>query len=201
MKKILLLLIVCLFSIMPIFSQTVLYEEYFTGGNFDNSWYAGFNATGGGKSLSIMNMPGNPSGDGWIGYMSTFRLADTTGIASAWSGDTTWTDYTVEANLYIPATGGSPFSFVEYYALEFRLDKNDSLGNTAAYQFQATFNSNAATGQLMRFRKRPSESSGNPVTIHQWDAADIPGGAPTTDGWHNFKVRAEGNLFWFFVIT
>jgi len=174
-----------------------LFQEGFTDGNFDNNWYAGFNATGGGNNLTIGNMPGNPAGDNWVGSLSTFREVDSAGVSQSWAGNMEWNNYEVEADLYIPATGGSPFSFVEYYALEFRVDTNDVLGNTAAYQFHATFNPNSATGQVMRFRKRPLESSGSPVTIHQWNAGDIPGGAPTADGWHKFKVKAEGNQFWF----
>ncbi len=189
------LFLLLLFAPIMVFSQTILYEEYFTGGNFDNPWYAGFNTTGGGKNLSIKNMPGNPSGDTWVGGMSTWRVADTAGVVQSWSGDLGWTDCTYEAQVYLPATGGSPFSFVEYYAIEFRID---TIGNVAGYQFMTTFNPNSALSPRMRFRKRPIEDPGGPVIIHEWLSGDIPGGVPVADGWHKLAVKAEGNQFWFY---
>ena len=175
--------------------QDVLFEEYFSDGTLDNPWYAGFNSSGGGKTLEAESMPGNPSGDGWVGCMSTWRVADSGGVVQSWSGDVEWTDYTYEANVYFPFSGTSGALFVDYYALEFRVD---TTGNTAGYQFMASFDPLSLLTPVMRFRKRPIENPATPVTLHEWPAEEIPGGVPTEAGWQNLKVRAEGNQFWFY---
>jgi hypothetical protein len=72
----------------------------------------------------------------------------------------------------------------------------DSVGlGGSAYQFLTRFKA-GATDQGLRFRSRVP--GGFPSTIKQWLAADIPGGIPTTDGWHHLAVEVEGNQFRFF---
>ena len=188
---------VILLTILPfvLFSQDVLYEEAFTGGVLENPWYAGFNVSSGGKILSAVSMPDNPSGDEWVGCMSTWREVDSAGVAQSWSGDVEWTDYTYEANVYFPYNGTPGSMFVDYYALEFRVDTS---GNTAAYQFMASFDTLSYLEPLMRFRKRPVESPANPITIQEWSADIIPGGVPKEAGWHKLAVKADGNQFWFY---
>jgi len=188
---------IILVTILPLilFGQEVVFEEYFSDGNLDNPWFAGFNSLGGGKTLSAVSMPGNPSDDGWVGCMSTWRVADSGGVAQSWAGDAEWTNYNYEANVYFPFTGMQDAMFVDYYAIEFRVD---TAGNTAAYQFMASFDTLAFIDPVMRFRKRPIESSGSPITLHEWPADTIPGGIPTEAGWHKLAVKADENQFWFY---
>jgi len=175
--------------------QEVVFEEYFSDGTLDNPWYAGFNSTGGGKTLKAVSMPGNPSDDGWVGSMSTWRVADSGGVVQSWSGDVEWTDYTYEADVYFPFSSLPGQMFVEYYALEFRVD---TAGNTAGYQFMATFDPASVLAPVMRFRKRPIENPASPITLAEWPPQVIPGGVPTEAGWQHLKVRAEENQFWFY---
>jgi hypothetical protein len=188
---------IILFIFLPLllYSQEVIYEEYFTDASLDNPWFAGFNITGSGKILSPVSIPDNPSGDEWVGYMSTWRVADSGGVAQSWSGDIDWSNYSYEANVYIPFTGKQGAMFVDYYALEFRVDTS---GNTAAYQFMASFDTLSLIDPVMRFRKRPIENPAVPIILHEWSADSIPGGVPTQAGWHKMTIKAEENQFWFY---
>ena len=189
--------IVLLALLLPVLlsAQEIMFEEYFTDGASDNPWYAGFNDEGGGKALSVKEMAGNPSGDGWVGCMSTWREADTGNVAQSWSGNTEWSDYYIEANVYFPAMSMPGAMFVEYYALEFRVDTS---GNTSAYQFMATLDTNSLLSPRLRFRKRPTESPANPITFKEWLADSIPGGLPMVPGWQKLAVKAKGDSFWFY---
>jgi hypothetical protein len=62
----------------------------------------------------------------------------------------------------------------------------------------ASFDTSAFIDPVMRFRKRAIENSATPITIHEWSAEEVPGGVPTVAGWHNLKVKAEENQFWFY---
>ena len=187
--------IVILFLPVFLFAQEVMYEEYFTDGTPDNPWYAGFNENGAGKALTVKEMADNPSGDGWVGCMSTWREADTGNVAQSWSGNLEWTDYYAEANVYFPDMSKEGAMFVEYYAMEFRVD---TAGNTAAYQFMATLDTNSFLSPRLRFRKRPVEAPASPITIMEWLADSIPGGLPMVPGWNKLAVKAKGNDFWFY---
>lgn len=184
-----------LFATTALFSQAVFYTEDFANGNLQNTWYPGFKAALGSnaKTITPKMMTGNPSGDNWVGRLSTFySITDTIGVAESYSGDLTWRDYYVEAWMYIPVDAG-PVSGSEYFTLEFRVD---STGNTSAYQFAATFNPDAMfSAPGLRFRRR---DEGSAQTIQHWDAGQVPGGIPTTNGWHKLAVYARGNQFWFY---
>jgi hypothetical protein len=184
-----------LLATVLVFGQGSLYTETFSSGMLDNTWYPGFRASLGpdAKVMEPYSIAGNPSGDGWAGRISTFySVTDTIGVASSWSGDVNWTDYFVEAWLYIPVDN-PPVSGSEYFTLEFRVD---STGNSSGYQFAATFNPNAMFAPPgLRFRKRVE---GSASTLHHWDSGNIPGGLPATTGWHKLGVNIIGDQFWFF---
>lgn len=195
MNKLILFILITLLLVGVSTAQVVLYSETVSNGTLDNTWYPGFKESLGplAKTLEPKSMAGNPSGDNWVGWISTFySVTDTIGVAETFSGDVNWTDFYLEAQLYIPVDVG-PVNGSEYFGLEFRVD---STGNTSGYQFAATFNPSAAfVTPGLRFRKR---SGGTATTLHTWGDSDVPGGIPTTNGWHKLAVRAIGDQFWFY---
>ena len=183
------------FSFALLNAADTLFVEHFTNGKTDNVWYAGFNAEGNGNVVKPYYLEGNPSGDNWVGLLSTWRPADTGSVGQSYSGSKDLTDFYMEAQVYFPTTGGTPFNFFEFFGIEFRVD---SSGNTAGYQFIGTFNPMSVVGPRLRFRKRAIESPAQPVILKQWIGNDIPGGAPASSGWHKLAVNAVGNQFWFY---
>jgi len=165
-------------------AQNTLYTETFANGSLQNAWYAGYDASGDGNNMEVEFQTGNPSGDGWVGKLGN----DLSGgnVGEAHSGNQSWTDFYYEANVYVPVNEGT------YYGLEFRVDSTE---NSSGYQLLASFNPNATTKGI-RFRARPS--AGFPTAIKDWAAGEIPGGIPTTSGWHKFAVQAVGNQFWLY---
>jgi len=178
MNKIFTILILAFFIIGVTSAQDTLYTETVANGSLQNTWYPGFGGLS--NNMEAEFMSGNPSGDSWVGKLGN----DLSGglVGQSFSGDPTWTDFYFEAWVYIPLTEGT------YYGLEFRVD---SVGNTSGYQFLAR-----VTAQTLRFRAR-TDVVPIPV-IKEWTSAEIPGGFPTTDGWHKMAVEAIGNQFRFF---
>ena len=181
-KFILMLFAILLFSGITA-AQDTLYSETFANGSLENTWYPGYS----GNNMQVEFMTGNPSGDSWVGKLGNDLSGG--GVGQSFSGDLSWTDFYYEAQVYIPVDS---FTAGTYYGLEFRVD---SAGNSSGYQFLARFNKNVSDPKL-RFRSRPS--SGLPSVIKDWTPAEIPGGIPTTDGWHKMAVEAIGNQFRFF---
>jgi hypothetical protein len=169
-------LVLMLFFTGAVSAQDTLYTETFLNGTLENTWYPGYN----GNTMEVEFQTGNPSGDSWVGTLGNELSGGLVG--QSFSGDSTWTDFYFEAWVYIPLTEGT------YYGLEFRVD---SVGNTTGYQFLAR-----VSAQTLRFRAR---TGAIPVpVIKEWTSAEIPGGFPTTDGWHKMAVEVEENQFRFF---
>ncbi len=178
MTKYLLFLAVCttlLFSLSV--AQTNLYTETFANGSAQNVWYPGFN----GNNMEVEFLSGNPSGDGWVGKLGNDLSGG--GVGLSYSGAPTFGDFYLEAQVYIPVGEGT------YYGLEFRID---STGLSSGYQFIAR-----ASASTLRFRARTEAVTPIPV-VREWSSSEIPGGYPTTSGWHKMAVRAVGDQFWFY---
>ncbi len=171
------------------FGADTLYVETFDNGILHNPWYAGFNTSGQAPLIEPYMLSGNPSGDGWVGRLTTNR-PDSGQVGENFTGTGNYGDFYLEAQFFLPID--PTFMGVEYYGLEFRVD---SSGLSAGYQFLANFNS--MTPRL-RFRKRPVDSPAMPVAIKDWSSSEIPGGIPATSGWHKLAVKAVGNNFWFY---
>jgi len=178
---IMIVLVVFAFS-MNAAAQDTLYSETVANGSLQNTWYPEWN----GNNMEVEFMSGNPSGDSWVGKLGNDLSGG--GVGSTFSGDPTWTDFRLEAQVYVSV---DPSTAATYYGIEFRMD---SVGNGSGYQFLTRFKQ-GLSDQGLRFRARVGAS---PTTIKQWLAADIPGGIPTTDGWHHLAVEAIGNQFRFF---
>lgn len=172
--------IICItFLVGTGFAQDTLYSETFANGTLENPWYAGFS----GNNMQPEFMSGNPSGDNWVGSLGNDLSGG--GVGQAFSGDSTWTDFYYEAWVYLPVDSAL------YYGIEFRID---SSGNTSGYNFVARLNPNYGA-PVLKFRSRVSAS---PTTLKEWSSSDVPGGLPTTSGWHKMAARAVGDQFWLY---
>lgn len=165
-----------------LFSQDLLFEERFSGGQLQNEWRRGFN----GNAMEVESFLNNPSGDGWVGKLGNHFSG---GNVGATHSAEQFTDFFLEAKVYVPVTEGV------YYGIEFRVD---TVGLSAGYQFIARFTPGGMITPRLRFRARPTSNPGMPTVIRDWEAAEIPGGIPTASGWHTFAVKAEGHRFWFY---
>jgi len=178
-------LIVLTLPIM-VFSQTILYEEYFTGGNLSLNWFsAWYDSVGTPLTPMIATNEPGPTDD-WIGVV-TGDTANLGSLGSALAGDPGLANYSVEADVFIELD--STF----YTGLMMRADTTEKV---VGYQLLANFYSPFAISQL-RFRYF-SQIDTEIVVIADINAADLPGGAPTTDGWHKMKIKAVGNQFWLY---
>ncbi len=95
-----LIMLFCLLLINTPFAQQVLYTETFANGALQNPWYAGFS----GNNMEVEFQSGNPSGDGWVGKLGNDLSGG--GVGQSWSGDLNWTDYYVEAQVFITVSAG-----------------------------------------------------------------------------------------------
>jgi hypothetical protein len=177
-----------LLILLPVLAmaQQTLFSETFANGVLENTWYPGFLIDTVGNTVEPFSYPDNPSGDGWVGKLSTDR-PDSGGVGQSYAGDGTLSDFYMEANLFIPIGGN--LIIAEYLGIEFRID---STGLTSAYQLVTSFRSST---KRIRFRKREGAST---TVFRDWSAAEIPGGVPADSGWHKLAVRAVGNQFWLY---
>lgn len=179
MIKYIAIVILCLSSILFIANaQTTLYTETFSNGTLDNPWYPGF---GGQSNTMEVKSFSSPTGDNWVGSLGNDFTAS---IGMSYSGDTTWTNYYYEAQVYIETD--SAF----YYGLEFR---NDS---AAIHGYNFVVQANQMFGPTrIRFRRRDGISPSSLVPINDWSSTQVPGGIPTQNGWHKMAVEANGSEF------
>ena len=182
MKTLVLVILVGLAFSINVAAQDTLFAETVANGSLENTWYPEW----AGNNLEAEFMPGNPSGDSWVGKLGNDLSGG--GVGSCFSGDPTWTDFRLESYIYVSV---DPATAPTYYGIEFRMD---SVGNGSGYQFLTRFRSDL-TNQALRFRARVGAT---PTVIKDWTAAEIPGGIPTSDGWHHLAVEAMGNQFKFF---
>lgn len=175
-------------------AQNILYSESFTDSTLENSWYRAYVRNDIGNNMIPAKFLDNPSGDGWVGELSSVR-GDSGGVAISYSGSEKFSDFYMEANVYLPIGG---IFGVEYSGIEFRLDTLtiDTVLHTRAYQLVANFRNDFGP-QKLRFRKRNSESPPFDV-IRDFTIAEIPGGIPADSGWHKLAVKAVGNQFWLY---
>jgi len=170
----------CHFSLQ---AQSVLFSETFANGSAENIWRAGFN----GNVMEVHSMAGNPSGDGWVGKLGNNLSGGLVGESHAVSQ--MLENFFIEAKVYIPVNEGT------YYGIEFRVD---SSGLSSGYQFVARFKPGGMTTPRLRFRTRSSLNPAIPKTIMDWTDTQIPGGIPTTNGWHTLAAKVIGGHFWFY---
>ncbi|KPK71166.1 hypothetical protein AMJ71_02675 [candidate division TA06 bacterium SM1_40] len=157
-----------------------LYAEYFTDGGFDITWVAAFE----GDNMDVTFMAGNPSGDGWVGFIIN-EIAAPVGLT--YSGEDTLADYSIEAQIYTRVD--TTISTGSYNGILARFDTTEA-GTELYYSMVSDFDSDR------RLRLRLYDGSMFPIVIRDWVGGEIPGGAPTEDGWHKFELAFNADTIW-----
>jgi hypothetical protein len=157
------------------------YEEHFTNGIPALNW---FSAWGNYTPMTPLNQT-SPS-DTWIGSVTT-DLDSLGGLGGVLAGNMQLTDYSVEAQIYLELNSGY------YKGIMMRVD---TTGKIVGYQFLMNYNQSLGA-QKLRFRYF-SENRTEIRNLADIQAVDLPGGAPTTEGWHKMKIKAVGNHFWLY---
>jgi hypothetical protein len=175
------------------FAQDILYEEHFTGGVAALNWESAFTDSLGSPltPMQVDSIPHNPSGDGWVGIVEA-DTASLGGLGCAWVNDTTLTDYSMEAQIYVDVDGEDSY----YEGIMVRIDQDTTTGVVRGYQLVSNFYPPFFISKL-RFRKYSSNPD-DIVVLQDYSGTDIPGGAPTTSGWHTFKIDVQGDLFYLY---
>jgi hypothetical protein len=158
--------------------QDTLYVEEFTDGNLSLNW---FDPWVEGDSILTANMPGNPSGDGWVGAVTNEFSGG--GVGTALAGELSMADYEVQAQIYCTVNTGT------YHAVIARWDTTGEINSY--YYFRSDFDAD----QRLQLRKYPGQG-GMGETIMEWVGGAVPGGVPTVDGWHHMALKCEGNQLW-----
>ena len=159
------------------------YYDAFPAGGAQLHWQSAWEDSSG-NALTPLEVTdfNSPSGDNSVGIV-TVDTATLGGLGMAYGGSPDLRDYSVEAWVYVTVNSGF------YQAIMTRIDTSN--GGIVGYQFAANFYVPFFTMKL-KFRKW-NQSSGSIVTLAEWSGNDIPGGAPSTDGWHKMKLVSIGN--------
>jgi len=163
------------------------FTENFESGIASLNWFSAWEDSLG-NPLTPM-VPTNETGpsDDWIGVVSgDLETLGSLGLALA--GEATLADYSMEAQVYVELGGGY------YNGIMVRTDTTNA--KIVGYQLVANFNTMFGAHRV-RFRYF-SQIREEIRTLAEINAADLPGGAPTTDGWHKMKIKAVGNQFWLY---
>ncbi|MEN8192820.1 MAG: FlgD immunoglobulin-like domain containing protein [Bacteroidota bacterium] len=168
-----------------------LFSEDFETGSASTDWGVYFT---GEETVSGVAMSEAPSalssGGSHVGYLQDSD-GTYTGVAQAVAGDESMQNYSIEADVfcYVNHPSGSAYTGLVVYA--------DSTIDTYI-KMVADFDGS----QRIRFYNNHLNMTTFQYSFHhQFDAADIPGGIPTEDGWHNMKVEvktlnADTTAFW-----
>ncbi len=131
-----------------------------------------------------------PGGGNYVGLLVD-EDTSYTGSALAVAGDVTASDYSIEGDVYcyVNHPNGSAYTGLVVYA--------DSSVNTYI-KMVADFD---ASQRIRLYNNKLDMTTFQYSFSHDFKAADIPGGIPTTDGWHKMKVEvrtlnADTTAFW-----
>jgi len=157
--------------------QDTLYYDYFTDGSMNLDWFTPWE---GGDNMEVDYMPGNPSGDDWVGLIRNGQSGG--GVGTTLEGELAMTDYQIEAYVYVTVNSST------YHGICARWD---TTGGNRYYYLRTDFDSD----QRLQLRKFPGQM-GMGEDILVWTGAQIPGGVPTADGWHHMALKCEGDQLW-----
>ena len=118
MKKLLIILLTLSFAALPVLGQTIIFSDDFESGSVNAGWGV---YRAGEEPLSAVAMASAPvvlaNGGNYVGYLND---ADNSysGAGIALAGDTTMSNYTIEADVYcyVSDTGGSAYTGLVVYA-------------------------------------------------------------------------------------
>ena len=169
-----------------IVAQT-LFTDDFESGTVSPEWEHYFSGIEPGlfeeliEAVPMANAP-DPLGNGgnYVGFLQDVD-GSYTGAALSVAGETTWQNYSVEGDVYCYTnhSGGSAYTGLAFYA--------DSTIGTYI-KLVADFDADQ--------RLRLYNNHLDPITFqytfhHTFAASDVPGGIPTTDGWHSMKIEIK----------
>jgi hypothetical protein len=175
MRKVLTVTGVLLLGVAFNFAQTPLFEEDFESGTPNDDWGVYYT---GEEAIQAVDMATAPiplaNGGSKIGYLQDVDVSYQ-GIALAMAGDTTDSNYTIEADVYCYTyhPEGSAYTGVVAYA--------DS-GRGVYYKLVADFDAD----NRFRFYSNIMEGFSYVFEV-SFDATDVD----TTEGWHRMAIKAE----------
>lgn len=175
-QLLLLILLISIFSIHSL-AQDTLYYEYFTDGAMNLDWFTPWEE---GDTMQVDYWEGNPSGDNWVGFIENGLSGG--GVGTALSGELNMTDYEVSAQIYCTVNTST------YHGLVARWD---TVGTDKYYYLRTDFDGD----QRLQLRKFPG-NSGMGDNIATWIGAQIPGGVPTSNSWHELALKVQGDQIW-----
>ncbi len=173
MKKV---LICVLFVFFSFHASAQVYEEYFTDGSAQLSWFPEW----GGSNMEVDSVAGNPSGDGWVGKLSN-ELSPPVGTALA--GAPNFGNYSLEAQIYCIVTSGPMPG--PYQGIVARWD-------TTADSYYSLITDFDATERV----RLASVIGASATALKEWTGDSIPGGVPTESGWHKLGLKLVGDSIW-----
>ncbi|MBI2954335.1 MAG: hypothetical protein HYY30_08480 [Chloroflexi bacterium] len=163
--------------------DTILFEEHFADGELALNWqtFPFFSP----DLIRPVSRFDAPDGDGWVGLVTNETFG---GFASlSYAGEETLADHFVEAWVY---TEVPPDQQAPIHGIAVRVDPKGNRFYRLAAQFGAEPRiSLAYVGR---------DINNFPDYLRTWSAAEIPGGAPSSSGWHRMGLRVEGDSFWAF---
>jgi hypothetical protein len=159
-------------------------RDSFTGGTPELPWrpYPYFNK----DNLKGAIDPSSPEGEPGVGVLDNGTAG---GFAALSYADTAaLEDFQLEAWLYVQATGQEkgPLN-----GIAFRVDPVTD----KYYRFAVHF----AAEPVLSLAYVGKDSRHFPVMVAEWNAATLPGGAPTRSGWHRVVIEVknhEAEIFW-----
>ena len=169
-----------IFLSSPIFSQ-VIFSDDFESGAPCSEWGLFWEGEDGVTAIEMGNaLAPLATGGNYVGSLIDLDTSYT-GAAMAVSGDVGLSNYSIEADVYcyVNDPNGSAYTGLVVYA--------DSSVNTYI-KMVADFD---ASQRIRLYNNKLDMTTFQYSFSHDFVAADIPGGIPTTDGWHKMKVEVR----------
>ncbi len=174
--------------IIPVFSQEVLYQEHFTGGQTQLEWHPTYGPTGFmTDTMQVIADSTTPEGDGWIGVVAR---SDSTPVGIAYAGDyDSLTDYSIEAWVYTEVWD-DPEGLREGLVIRM-FPRHGNWGlDSKFYSFVVRFDK---SHQILKLSYHEEML---PQILKVWSGDEIPGGIPDSSSWHRMKLKAVGDSIW-----
>ncbi|MBI2863680.1 MAG: hypothetical protein HYX94_03860 [Chloroflexi bacterium] len=159
------------------------FEERFADGKLSLDWqtFPHFSP----DLIRPVARPDAPGGDGWAGLVTDEAFG---GFASlSYAGEEGMSDCTVEAWIYTEVTAEE---LAPIHGIAVRVDPKGLRFYRLAAQFRAN--------PRLSFAYVGRDLNDFPDYLRTWTGDEIPGGAPTSSGWHRMGVRVEGDRFWLY---
>ncbi len=165
-----------------VYSQEVLYKEYFTDGSLSLDWYNPWPPEGTAE-IEVDFDESTPGGDGWVGSISNAGMVGTT-----LAGPNNLEDYRIDAWIYVTVGEATRHGVVARW---------DTTGGIQRYYvLYADFNSGGMppASPAIKLKQYPvADTLISGVDLGIWDADTLPGGIPGANGWHKMSIECLGS--------